>query len=163
MNETIDIVATTNPAYCSLVLRSFVMAYVDAAESAEPEFPLAFFALPAVLSGTVSQTFQGTNSRTGLLNWISRSPEVRLELPSVLKRSVPTVRAALIFGLQTKVFELTPEGRIHLPPGRFQREPKDPTKVELTRRHHSLAKSLGTWCGIVRSSSTVFMSIGIAP
>jgi hypothetical protein len=163
MNETIDIIATTNPAYCSLVLRSFVRAYTDTAEGAEPEFPLAFFAVPAVLSGTISRTFAGTNSRTGLLNWINRSPEVRLELPSLLKRSVPLVRATLVFGLQTNVFTLTPEGRIHLSANRFQKEPKDPANVDLTRRHHSLAKSLGAWCGGVRSSSTVFMSIGIAP
>jgi len=162
MSETIDIIATTNPAYCSLVLKSFVNAYILAAKT-EPDFPLAYFAIPTVLSATVSQTFKGTNARTGLLNWINKSPEVRLELPSVLKRAVPIVRATIIFGLQNDVFSLTTDGRIHPQANRFDRNSKDPRNVAATRRHHSLAKSLGTWCGGVRSSSTVFMSIGIAP
>ena len=162
MNESIDILATTNPAYCSLVLRAFAKSYIEAAES-EPEYPLAFFALPTILSSTISRTFQGTNSKTGLLSWINKNPEVRIELPAVVKRSVPIVRSALVFGLQTKVFELSSAGTIRLIADRFPKEPKDPSNIASTCRHFSLAKSLGTWCGKIHSTSTVFIAIGITP
>jgi hypothetical protein len=74
-----DIYAETNPAWVGYVLVAFLRGFVEA-EPAGAELPLAYLGLPICLSGDLATTFEGSNKKTGLREWLERSPQIQLDL-----------------------------------------------------------------------------------
>ena len=162
MIDTLDIIAATNPAYCSLVLLSFIDAYTDAS-GIHPNACLSFLAVPIAMSSEINGRFRGTNVKTGLLKWVERNPDLRLLLPDLVRHSASIVRASILFGLQTGLLEVREGGGLEGHAEKVGGSPKDRSKAEITQPHRAAARSFGAWCGRVRSASTVFASFGIMP
>ncbi len=156
---SIDTFATTNPAFCSLVIRAFVEGYVG--EDSEGLFlPLILLPIPLVLTEETAATFAQTNSTTGLLPWLARFPEVTVMLRSRISGTANISRQALLFGIRQRVLSVLPSGRVVLDSDGLRRKPTFPARSEVGRATN-YAKRLGTWCGQVRSAETILISLGV--
>ena len=105
-----DLYAETNPAFCTYALAEFLKAFVEVDETGA-ELPLAFIALPIALSGDLAGSFEGTNKRTGLLEWLERTPQMSVALGERLNASLEIVTMAVRYGCFTDVFVLGRDGR----------------------------------------------------
>ncbi|MDQ1193803.1 hypothetical protein QE419_002569 [Brevundimonas vesicularis] len=155
-----DVYAETNPAWITWVLSSFARGFGEAGTQGV-DLPLAYLALPICLSGDLLCTFDGTNKKTGLREWIERNPQIQLELGERLNGSLGLVSEAVRFGCFTKAVKLDTEGR--LLPGSL------PLKTDLAKGLSpelagpvKRADRLGYWMGMAGSTKTVFDIVGIS-
>ncbi len=156
---SIDTFASTNPAFCSLVIRAFVEGYVG--EDPDGSFlPLILLPIPLVLTEETAATIAQTNSSTGLLPWLGRFPEVTVMLGNRIRGTANISRQALLFGIRQRVLFVLPSGRVILEADGLRRKPSFPATSEVGRAT-SYAKRLGTWCGQVRSAETILISLGV--
>ena len=155
-----DVFAETNPAYCASVLGAFTAAYVSLNE-AGPELPACYLALPVALSGDLAATFNGTNRNTGLLEWLTRSPQVQVGLAARVNASMSIVTDAIRFGCFTDLLVLEEDGRIHLGTQKVK-------KSALNKLHDEPAQAikhaerLGYWFAMAGSMRTTFDMMGLA-
>lgn len=162
MEEALDITAMTNPAFCGLVLYSFLDGYYHTAQTGT-ELALAFLPIPMALSSTVASRFSGTNVSTGLLEWVSRNPSSSVDLPEIVRKAVPISRVALIFSLQQGIIELTDDGKLIPCKQKLKRTPKDPLGTDISAKPFTIAKRLGIWCGSIGSTTAVLISLRMRP
>ena len=125
-----------------------------------PELPVCYIALPIALSGDLAATFDGTNRNTGLLEWLTRSPQLQLGLAARINASVDIVVEAIRFGCFAQVLVLGRGGRVC--PG--TRKVK---KSVLGRLHDEPAlavkhaERLGYWFAMAGSTRTTFDMMGL--
>jgi hypothetical protein len=161
-SESLDVLASTNPAFGALLIYAFAEGYLAEAGSG-PELALAFLPLPIAASTLTAGTFAGTTALTGLLEWRARNPELLLELPGQVREAVGMSRRSLIFGLRRGVVELSRNSRL-IPRGEeLERTPKDPTNLEISRRPFTVATRFGRWCGGVGSAVAIYTCLGMQP
>jgi hypothetical protein len=156
---SIDVYAATNPAFCSLVLRSFVAGYAESDASGSP-LPLIILPLPIVLTEEISLALMGTNVKTGLLPWAVRSQEAILGLADRVADAASFSREALLFGIRYRIVSITSDGRLHPDARGLAKQPDFPVATDLGRAL-SLARRLGLWMGQIRDIDTIFISLGI--
>ncbi|MCX8279163.1 DUF6521 family protein [Phyllobacterium sp. 0TCS1.6C] len=113
MNIAYDLFAETNPAFGTFGLVGFCRKY-EAVAGRSPELALAYLALPIALSDDLETSFEETAATTGLLSWLNRYPDIRLDLGARLDASKDIVSAAVRFGLGARALSLGPDGTIGL-------------------------------------------------
>lgn len=118
MNIAYDLFAETNPAFGTFGLLGFCRKYVAASRGKPPTLALAYLALPIALSDDLETSFLETAATTGLLSWLNRYPDVRLDLSVRLDASKEIVSAAIRFGLVQGLSLLEMLGPSSLVPGR---------------------------------------------
>lgn len=154
-----DIFAETNPAYCASLLATFVRAYRTRSGS-EPDITLCYAALPLALSGDLAPTFGRTNRKTGLLEWLHRSPVIQIRLAARVNGSLDIVTEAIRFGCFSNLLAINTEGRVA--PGASP-VPKH-LKAQLTQETHDIFDNidrLGHWFALAGSTRTVFNMMGL--
>ena len=156
---SLDTFANTNPAFCSLILRFFIEGYLSGDAVGLP-FPHIILPLPIVLSSELSGYFSGTNSRTGLLTWVGRHPEVTIDLRKKVESSASFAREALVFGLTQRIVALNENGRITIENVGLARRISFPT-LDARNRFMKNARQLGRWVAEVRSIETVYSCLGL--
>lgn len=155
----LDTFASTNPAFCALVLRAFVESY-QRLDPGGAQIPLLMLPLPLVLSEDTTGFFDGTNTKTGLLTWLGRHPQITIELPERIAATASFAREALLFGLTRQVLDVTAQGRILTADRGLARRPRF-LAADDRQRAFTLAMRLGGWCASVGSVETVFTSLGL--
>ncbi|MCD2514188.1 three component ABC system middle component [Comamonas endophytica] len=154
-----DIFAETNPAYCASLLATFVRSYRIGNKS-EPDITLCYAALPLALSGDLTPTFNGTNRRTGLLEWLRRSPVIQIRLAARVNGSLDIVTEAIRFGCFSNLLEIKTDGKVA--PG-MSLVPKQ-LRAELTqdtRKNFDNIDRIGHWFASAGSTRTVFNLMGL--
>ncbi|ASP91652.1 three component ABC system middle component [Sinorhizobium meliloti] len=156
-----DLFAESNPAFGTFTLVGFCRKYAAASGKA-PALPLAYLALPIAMSHDLDKSFTETIATTGLLSWLNRYPDIRLELGARLTASREIVSAAVRFGLSSRALALGKDGTIGLGDGApatapVERLPEDPKRV--IKR----AERLGTWMGKAGSAGSIFSAFGVMP
>jgi hypothetical protein len=161
MIESADIFAMRNPALCAVVVGAFAEGYHRGADD-WPTMPLMFLPVPIVLSRRVTKTFKGTNRRTGLLEWLTRSPHVPTIVGQRLELTADVTRRGLLFSLRYGLLELDENARFVVQRRwlRWMRRHGCPPALRTYRRE---ALRVGTWVGEVRHPPTVFHSFGVMP
>jgi hypothetical protein len=153
-----DIFAETNPAFCAHVLVAFTTAFQET-WPAGPEAPLAYLALPLVISNELAQTFDGTNRNTGLPVWLDRNPGILIDLASRVDASLDIVTEGLRFGCFSQV--LSWQG------AHILRGPAPMKKVtsagsgEAVAGAMKRAERIGYWLAAVGSQRAVFGMMGL--
>ena len=153
-----DIFAETNPAFCAHVLVAFTTTFQEI-WPAGPEAPLAYLALPLVISNELAQTFDGTNRNTALPVWLDRNPRVLVDLASRVDASLDIVTEGLRFGCFSHV--LSWQGAHVL------RGPAPIKKVtsagsgEAVAGAMKRAERMGYWLAAVGSQLAVFSLMGL--
>lgn len=105
-------------------------------------------------------SFSSTNSRTGLIAWLSRYPLVRLEIQERVVACRPMVTEAIRFAILTRAIEMVKGGNLKLgdrPPikaavGKLPEGPRSALKR---------AERLGHWMAVAGSSSTILSAFGV--
>lgn len=154
-----DIFAETNPAYCASLLATFVRAYRTKSGS-EPDITLCYAALPLALSGDLAPTFGRTNRKTGLLEWLRRSPVIQIRLAARVNGSLDIVTEAIRFGCFSNLLAINAYGRVV--PGASPL-PKH-LKAQLTQETQEIFDNidrLGHWFALAGSTRTVFNMMGL--
>jgi len=156
-----DLFAEANPAFGTFVLVGFTIHYLTASKKAPP-FPLAYLALPIAISDDLALSFEETRSTTGLLSWLNRYPDIRLNLGERLDCSKDIVSDAIRFGLSTRSLALGNYGTITLgsdaPKMRIVANFPEASKKSIKR-----AERLGTWMGQAGSAGSVYSAFGVTP
>lgn len=161
MNIAYDLFAETNPAFVTFCLAGFCKKY-EAASGKAPELALVYLALPLALSEDLENSFEKTAATTGLLSWINRYPDIRLELGARLDASKDIVSAAVRLGLSGKALSLSPNGMIGLGAQRLPAKPVSELPAN-SKRAIKRAERLGTWMGKTGSAGTIFSAFGVSP
>lgn len=154
-----DIFAETNPAFCAYALAGFTRTYLTLNDDG-PEVPSCYVALPIALSGDLAVTFNGTNRRTGLLEWLNRSPQVQIKLAARVNASMSIVTEAIRFGCFSHILVMNEDGKIRLGPQSIKKSVLGELGDEPTRaiRH---AERLGYWFAMAGSPRTPFNMMGL--
>lgn len=155
-----DIYSFTNPALCSLILWSFVQGFEQENKNG-CEVPLIFLPLPIILSGSTRAEFFGTNVKTGLLAWIARKPKVLINIGEKIEKVSKVTREALIFGCSNGIFSISDNGNIQSGIGNIKHSGFNNLTSSELKEMFSVAKRLGAWCGQMKSTTTIFYSMGI--
>jgi Family of unknown function (DUF6521) len=154
-----DVFAETNPAFCAYALTGFAAAYASI-KDAGPELPLGYVALPIALSGDLAGAFDGTNRKTGLLEWLNRRPQVQVELAERINASMSMVTEAVRFGCFARVLTVEANGRIRVGSQKLKKSPIDGLG-EGTSRALKHAERLGYWFAMAGSTRTTFDMMGL--
>ncbi|VXA84858.1 conserved hypothetical protein [Acinetobacter sp. 8I-beige] len=154
-----DIYAEMNPAFCALLLATFVESYVSTGNRF-PDLPLIYIALPLLLSEEYIQQFEGTNKTTGLREWLSRNQNYDLDLSFRLNGCLDIVSEALQFGCFSGYLELKENAQISLG-GKFLIKSKikriDGELLKIVK----CADRLGCWFAHAGSTKAVFDIMGL--
>lgn len=158
MRGTYDVFAESNPAFCAYALNRFIEAF-ESFNADGPELPLCYLALPIALSGDLSHTFEGTNKNTGLLEWLTRRPEVQIELVDRLNGSIAVVTEAVRFSCFMKVLTLQ-DGRLKLGPKKLKKSAVNGLSTGPASVIRS-SERLGYWFAMAGSARTTFDMMGL--
>lgn len=147
-----------NPAFCGRMLYATIKVYNDNTKRALP-FPLIYLILPLVLHKSTRETI---NSRTQLLIWIQRYPELLIDFPQRTRDLVPITNEAVEFLLQTGKIEITPNGELNI-----SRMQKALSKTKFTDEEvkECLTKSehIAKWFAATGKVETIYISLGVRP
>jgi hypothetical protein len=158
MIDSIDTYAATNPAFCSLLLYSFIDGH-NLSNSSGLAFPLILLPVPIVLTRDIADAFKGTNIRTGLLSWVSRNPEITIGMRERLRATSEFSKQALLFGTRYGLFSITDSGRVFLKPDSLTKSLPSAGNNNIAEAM-KLAKRLGTWIGEAGTTETILIAIG---
>ncbi len=161
MKQSIDVLASTNPALCALVTYAFTRGFV-AASNRDMDLALSFLPVPIAMSSSLAASFVGTNVATGLFDWMARTPTLQLELPGRIRETLAISRCGLVFALQHKIMTLA-HGKLTTDSTQLKRPPKDAKGAVIAARPLAVAERLGKWCGAIDSTASVFVTMGISP
>ncbi|MCE9551917.1 MAG: DUF6521 family protein [Planctomycetes bacterium] len=158
MSDSIDTYAATNPAFSSILLYSYIEGYGSTNSNGLP-FPLILLPVPIVLTSDIATAFEGTNTKTGLLSWIARNPEVTVGMRDRLYSTSEFSKQALLFGIRYGVFSLAETGRIFLKPDSLAKKPPSAGSSYVVDAM-KLAKRLGAWIGDAGTTETILIALG---
>lgn len=147
----------TNPALGGALL----WAYLRGAEGAGAalELPLLFLPVPILLSSSLAQTLDGTNSRTGLFVWLDRNPGLTVGLAERVTKTAPITRRSLLYASRTGLLATDAEGRFHTTGATSERSLA--RSGAAVKPLFPLAKRFGTWVGQVGSTRDVLYAFGL--
>ncbi|CAJ1777856.1 hypothetical protein HLBENOHH_00418 [Aeromonas dhakensis] len=159
MKLAYDLFAETNPAYCSYVLNTFVSAYENV-KATGPEIVLGYCALPLALSGDLIHTFNGTNKSTGLLVWLQRHPEIKVELSERINSSLGIFTETLKYGSFSKLLIVTEDGLL-----KTGSEKTNKMAIKRLTQDSQVAfnnaRLLGTWFATTGTARTALNMMGL--
>jgi hypothetical protein len=156
---SLDTNAMSNPALTSVLLSEFVQTY-QAAGKGSPTLPLAFIVLPIAMSRSTVASFAGTNRSTGFLTWLSRNPQLSLQIPSKVRLARQITGEALSFGLAYGLLQVTAEGTLQATKKRIKLARKNINEERMSMV--AVARNLGAWTSQL-SDAMVFFSLGMVP
>ena len=154
-----DILADTNPAYCSVIIFQFCQGYMQ--ESSEHvDFPLVLLPIPLVLSGELEKSFKNTRIDTGFFTWVDRNPDILIGLAERVQGTLVLTKRAVEFGVAHLIFEITVLGKI-CPTEKGLRKKINPSPSSKVGRVCKNALRMGQWFGQIRSTSTIYNHLGL--
>lgn len=156
---SLDTNAMSNPALTSVLLSEFVHTYQEAGQGA-PTLPLAFIVLPIAMSRSTVASFAGTNRRTGFLTWLSRNPQLSLQIPLKVRMAREITSEALSFGLAYGLLQVTAEGALRATKKRVKVVRKNLNEERMSMIE--VARNLGAWTSQL-TDAMVFFSLGMVP
>lgn len=147
-----------NPAFCGRILYTTIKTYSETTKRAMP-FPLIYLALPLALH---KPTRESINSRTQLLVWIQRNPELLIDFSKRARDLVPISNESLELLLQSKYVELTTNGELDI-----VKTLKSLSKTKFTDAEikECLNKSehIAKWFAAAGKVETIYISLGVRP
>lgn len=156
--RTHEVAFLFNPAFCGRVLYTTIKTYNEKTNRAFP-FPLIYLVLPLVLH---KETRNNINSRTSLLMWVQRYPQLLIDFPQRARELVPITNESMEFLFQTGKILLTPNGELEISPTtRTLSKTKfvDDEILECIKKGEHVAK----WFSAAGKVETVYIELGVKP
>jgi Family of unknown function (DUF6521) len=160
MNIAHDIYAETNPAYCAFVLSSFVAAYRSVAEKNVP-VAAAYLALPIALSDDLSNSFIGTNKKTGLNVWIDRNPEIVFGLAERVNLTLLITEEAVKFGCFNRIITLENDACLSQGDSKLKKNTLASLDASI-QRTFKRSEVIGHWFASAGTLRTVINTLGLS-
>lgn len=150
----------SNPALTSILLWQFTKSY-EIETATGPSLWLCFIVLPIAMSRSMVATFAGTNARTGFLTWLTRHPELTLQLPTRVDATRDLTAEALRFGIAYGLFTVKNKGSLSVNRQAVTLSKKQAGADERLKML-KIASHLGQWTSKL-PEATVFYSLGMTP
>lgn len=152
-----EIANLLNPAFCSILLYDSILEYYKKKKYGMP-FALSFLILPIVLHKQTRDALPKTT--VALLHpWFQNNGQVRVGYARRVKKMIPFTREAIIFGMQSGLFDIDDGGNL-VPSQRKPASPEwDSTSEAAFCREK--AKFLGSWYSKVQDISSLFIMWGV--
>lgn len=157
-SRTHEVAYLLNPAFCGRILHTTIKTYSDKTNRAFP-FPLIYLVLPLVLHRT---TRNNINSRTQLLLWAQKYPQLLMDFSKRAKELVPITNESIEFLLQTGKVILTPNGELEVP---ASTKALSKTKFVDDEISECLKKSehVAKWFAGAGKVETIYIQLGVRP
>ncbi|MFG0639858.1 three component ABC system middle component [Delftia sp. WSY_22] len=153
-----DIFAETNPAFCGAVLAQFCSAYQAARHGACPAAALVYLVVPLVISEDLATTFDGCNRETGFTLWMSRNPNVSVDLAKKVNSTLQITTTAIRFGCIAGIFKLTTNGDVES----FRKTLPAAVTTGVAGAALKRARLLGIWMAGMGSPRSVLEALGVS-
>lgn len=99
-----------NPAFCSVLIYSVVKEYLNESRTGMP-FVLVYLTLPLILHKKTRESIE--SSKTRMITWIQRHPEVLVNFPHRAKSLIDITNESLEFLLSSKIVILR-KGKLNI-------------------------------------------------
>lgn len=162
MKVTYDLYAETNPAFIAYLLQRFVLKHRGKAER-PPHISLSYLAVPIALTGNLESTFSGTNSRTGFLAWVSRFPEIRIELNSNIAVCRDVVLSGIKAGVHGRLLTITETAHLNLGSAKSPPESQKGQLPDAAKACVSRIERLGGWMADAGDPASIFSALEVQP
>jgi len=156
--RTHEVAFLLNPAFCGRILYSTIRTYNEKTNRAFP-FPLIYLVLPLVLH---KETRMNINSRTQLLVWVQRYPQLLIDFPQRARELVPITNESVEFLLQTGKIRLTENGELEISStSRILSKTKfvDEEISDCLKKGEHIAK----WFALAGKVETIYIELGVRP
>lgn len=154
-----DLYAETNPAFGAYLLVSFIRGFIEI-NSDGPELPVAFLTLPLAISGDLHPSFDRTNRKTGLQEWLERSPQIQVNLAERLNSSMNFVAGAVQLGCFSHTVKLSEGARLIVGQRGLKRDLTSGLSKDLAQSVR-YADRLGHWSAAAGSTKTIYDMMGL--
>lgn len=156
-----DIYAETNPAFCACVLSFFVASYKSTRGQNAP-LAMAYLALPIVLSDDLSDSFVGTNKKTGLNVWVDRSPQTILALADRINSTLKITDDAVKFGCLVRILTLEIDATLSMGNNALKKFKVSELADSEIQRAFRRSDTLGHWFASAGSVRAVLNTLGVS-
>lgn len=124
-----------NPAFCGVLLTRTLRSYERESAGEHLPFALVFLILPFLLNTTLRASLPRTR-RTPFDLWLTRTPEVRIDLNRKVQVLVTITRESLLFLAVRNYVQIGPGGRVEI-----VNLPRVPSNI--LSEHHFLQDAVG--------------------
>lgn len=147
-----------NPAFCGRILYNTIKVYNEESNRPLP-LPLIYLILPLILH---KQTRLQINSRTQLLVWLQRNPEMLIGFSERAKSMISITNEAIELLLQSSMVKLTNNAELAISQ---TLRPLSKTKYSNTEVKESINKGehVAKWFVQAGKTETIFVSLGVRP
>jgi hypothetical protein len=153
-----EIAYLLNPAFCGRILYNTIKVYIDESKRPFP-FPLIYLILPLILH---KRTRQLISSRTQLLIWLQRHPELIIGFAARAKDMVQITNEAIELLLQSGMINLTNAAELEVShtvrPLSNTQYTNDEIKECISKGEH-----VAKWFVATGKIETIFVSLGVRP
>lgn len=155
----IEVAHLLNPAFCSIILREFVLGYNQECGNSMP-YSLSFLVLPLVLHKPTRDLLPRTIA-TKFHSWVHQNQVMRLDLHNRAKQLVPFSKEALYWCASSGMLAFDEQGGLDVSKHNFKNInwllDSDP---EVCKKK---AHFLGRWLTRAGDPATIFAIMGIKP
>lgn len=161
MSVAHDVYAETNPAFCACVLSFFVSSYKSVRGQNTP-LAMVYLALPIALSDDLSDSFVGTNKKTGLNVWVERSPQIILALADRVNSTLRVTNEAVRFGCLARILTLESDATLSLGNNELKKSKVSGLADSVIQRAFRRSDTLGHWFASAGSVRAVLNTLGVS-
>lgn len=152
-----EIAYLLNPAFCSSIIYHVVLEYQKKTKRAFP-ITLVYLILPIILH---KSTRERITSRTNMVVWIQRNPDVLVGFPSRAKSLVPYANESVEFLLQQKILQIT-DGELSVVKTLSKSRIEAITDQEI-RECYNKAENVGRWFTQMGAEENIYAIWGVKP
>ncbi|MEN6325626.1 MAG: three component ABC system middle component [Syntrophomonas sp.] len=156
-NRVPEIANLLNPAFCSSIIYHVILEYQKKAKREFP-FTLIYLILPIVLH---KSTRERITSRTNMVVWIQRYPDVLIGFPGRAKSLVSFANESIEFLLQRKILQIT---NSELSVAKTLSKSKiDAISDQEIQECYNKAENLGRWLAQMGAEENIYAAWGVKP
>jgi len=155
-NRPITVAHLLNPAFCGELIRRCAHEYSKKGDTSLP-FQLAFILLPLVLHKNIRESLP-KKSNKNFVSWIEENQSLKMQLPHLIRVTVPYTKEAIMFLLMYQVIKINDLGNIEV----IANSPKITSRGEVAECYKK-AELVGKWLVNSGSSQSIFINLGIKP
>jgi hypothetical protein len=152
-----EIAYLLNPAFCSSIIYHVILEYQKRAKREFP-FTLVYLILPIVLH---KSTRERITSRTNMVVWIQKYPDVLVGFPRRAKSLVPFSNEAVEFLLQLNILEIV-HGELSVVKTISKTKIKAITDQEILECYNK-AEHVGRWFAQMGAEENIYAVWGVKP
>ena len=152
-----EIANLLNPAFCSSIIYHVILEYQKKAKKEFP-FSLIYLILPIILH---KSTRERVTSRTNMVVWIQRYPDVLIGFPGRARSLVSFANESVIFMLQHKILQYR-NGELYIDKV-LSRSKIESIEDQEIHECYTKAENVGRWFAQMGAEENIYAAWGVKP